>query len=93
MNDSIRVSQSGHTRPQTEVLICDGLSFCCPYAFFLANRNTPTNLIATRLGVSSRTIRVWKTKFREKDLCCANQSKCLKYKLKELRHARKINPA
>lgn len=45
------------------------MGYCCPYAFFRLYKRT--GLIAARLGVTERTVRRWKAKFRTKELSCA----------------------
>lgn len=54
---------------------CEGLGYCCPYAFLRVNKRT--GAIATRLGVTERTVRLWKAKFKAKEIRCEEQQKCL----------------
>lgn len=64
------------TRSLVEQLTCGGgLGYCCPYAFFRVNRRT--GAIATRLGLAERTIRVWKAKFKAKEIVCSEASNCM----------------
>lgn len=63
-------------RSQFEKLVCeDGLGYCCPYALFRVTKET--GKIATRLGMTTRTIRLWKAKFRSKEIVCEGRSNCL----------------
>lgn len=55
-------------RSQFEQLACEGLGYCCPYAFLRANKQT--GQIAIRLGLDRRTVQRWKAKFREKEIVC-----------------------
>ena len=62
-----------------EYLVTEGLGYCCLYAFF--SLYTETELIALRLGVTSRAIRYNKERFSEGEFSCCNGAKCLKSKL------------
>lgn len=63
-------------------LICDGLGYCCEYAFFRMEKRT--GLIAERLGVDARTVRYHKMAYKDGDLVCEKLiagEKCLKGRL------------
>lgn len=60
-------------------LICEGLGFCCEYAFFKLQKRT--GLIADRLGVTDRAIRYHKLAFKDGNMACERRDKCLKGKL------------
>lgn len=62
-------------RSTFERLVCDGLGYCCPYAFLRTNKQT--GHIAIRLGMSDRTVRLWKARFRDKELHCTVQPSCM----------------
>lgn len=71
------------TKPTlTETLICgeNGLSYCCLFAFFSLYRKTEQ--IAIRLGVTSRTIRLYKARFRDGEFVCCGKGDCLKPAIK-----------
>lgn len=72
-SDQNRDQLSPHNRSQFEELVCDGLGYCCAYAFLRVNKRT--GLIAARLGLAERTIRWWKAKFRRGELRCAQSVK------------------
>lgn len=59
-------------------IICEPpLSFCCTAAFFAANRSVPTGLLAESLGLSERTVREWRSKWRGGTLLCTQAPSCL----------------
>ena len=60
-------------------LICKDLKYCCPYAFFCMFKKTA--LLAERLGVTPRAIRLHKSKWRNGEYVCEGQANCLKKKL------------
>jgi hypothetical protein len=64
----------------TERLIRQGLGYCCLWAFFSLFRRT--ELIAIRLGVTPRTIRLYKARFRGGEFKCEGCEKCLKSAIK-----------
>lgn len=66
---------SSHNRSPFEKLVCDGLGYCCPYALFRVTKRT--GAIATRLGCTERTVRIWKAKFKSGELVCEKQPSCL----------------
>jgi len=53
-----------------------GLGYCCLWAFF--TRNKRTEMIAIRLGVSSRAIRLYKARHGEGEFSCGDCTNCLK---------------
>jgi hypothetical protein len=79
-----RDQQTTVNRSQTEALICDGLGYCCAYAFFRVHKRT--GMIAARLGVTDRTVRYWKSKFKRKELQCYGNATCM---LRDLRRSGK----
>ncbi len=66
-------------RSQFEKLVCDGMGYCCPYAFLRVNKQT--GMIAQRLGMTPRTIRLWKARFKAKELTCSQFEACMKQQL------------
>lgn len=62
-------------RVQIKTLLCDGLGYCCPYAFFRLYKRTA--MIADRLGVTPRAIRYWKAKYRAGELQCERKDRCM----------------
>lgn len=80
MPDDNRGQLPGRTRSQPrtlfERLVCEeGLGYCCPYALFRVTRRT--GAIAIRLGMSDRIVRIWKARFRNKELSCENKPTCM----------------
>lgn len=66
----------GHNRSPFEKLVCEeGLGYCCPHALFRVVKLT--GAIALRLGVTDRTVRLWKAKFRDGKLICEQRENCL----------------
>lgn len=59
-----------------EFLVCRGLGYCCPWAFFSRFRQTAQ--IAIRLGVSDRAVRYKKEEFRCGKMKCENRDNCMK---------------
>lgn len=64
----------------TERLIKQGLGYCCLWAFFKLFRQTP--MIALRLGVTPRTVRLYKARFRGGEYKCEGCAKCMKQAIK-----------
>lgn len=62
-----------------EDLIVKEMKFCCLYSFFKLYRNTSE--IAYRLGVTPRSIRYYKQRFKEGEFECAKCENCLKGRL------------
>lgn len=59
-----------------ETLVCEeGLGYCCPYALFRVTK--ATGQIATRLGLTTRTVRLWKARWRNKEIECEKRANCL----------------
>jgi hypothetical protein len=57
-------------------LICEGgLGYCCVWFFFQHYRNT--ELIADRLGVTSRAVRLAKAKVDSGDAICERRGNCM----------------
>lgn len=69
--------------PTLRELICEGLGYCCPYAFFKLYRRTA--VIATRLGCSKRAVQEWKARFRACEISCENRENCLQSALRKRR--------
>lgn len=69
--------------PTIHQLICGDLGYCCEWMFFHYHRDT--RLIAERLGVSPRQIRIHKAAAAL--ACCDGREECLKRKLREARSA------
>lgn len=65
----------GDKRSPFEKFVCDGLGYCCPYALFRVTKET--GQIATRLGMTDRTVRIWKARFRAGEIKCEQQKQCL----------------
>ena len=63
----------------TEDLVCNGLGYCCPFAFF--NRYNDTGLIAARLGVHPATARKHVALFKQQVYSCEAQTKCLEHRI------------
>lgn len=55
--------------------ICDDLHYCCPFFFFTHFRNT--QVIADRLGVTPRAVRVYKSRVDNKIDVCERRESCL----------------
>lgn len=66
-------------RVTVESLICEGLGYCCEFAFFTCFKRT--GLIAERLGVEPRTVRYHKMAFVDGKTKCEKKPTCLKGKL------------
>lgn len=52
--------------------------WCCPWAFFAANRSVRTGLLAARLGVSERTIQDWRNYYNNNRISCKDNGPCMK---------------
>lgn len=61
-----------------DLLIKSG--WCCPWAFFSANKGVQPALLAARLGVSVDTVRDWKRYTAQGRIACKNNGPCLKAK-------------
>lgn len=59
-------------------LVCEGLGYCCEWAFFYAHKNITTGMIATRLGCDRRTVNYHRKPFREGALRCDECKGCLR---------------
>jgi hypothetical protein len=57
-------------------MIEEDLGYCCEFIFF--SRYKQTAVIATRLGVTTRAIRMHKAALREGCLVCEGKEKCMK---------------
>ena len=58
-----------------EHMITVYLGYCCIWAFF--KRNSQTDMIATRLGVSDRAVRYRKAEFNSGFYSCKDCENCL----------------
>jgi hypothetical protein len=74
-----------HTPSLTEYLITRALGYCCLWAFFSLFRQT--GQIAQRLGVTPRTIRLYKARFRGGGFKCEGCEKCMKKVVKTINHS------
>jgi hypothetical protein len=61
------------------------LGYCCPWFFFESHRKVRTGLIATRFGLSERTVRKWRAQFKCGGMKCEGSQQCLKARLKRKR--------
>jgi hypothetical protein len=52
--------------------------WCCPWAFFAANRKIRTGLLASRLGVSEQTVQDWRGFYNRKQIKCKDSRDCMK---------------
>lgn len=52
------------------------LGFCCPFAYFYAVRQIDTDKVARELGVTERTTRRWRAKYRNDKLPCYGSRNC-----------------
>lgn len=66
--------------PNIRSMIVEDLGYCCPWVFFQVFRKT--SLIADRLGVSSRSIRIVKARCDNNEETCTGVARCMKAKLK-----------
>lgn len=72
-----------HKRSQFEQLVCEnGLGYCCPYALFRVTRDTGS--IAARIGMSPRTVRLWKEKLDAGQVRCEKQASCMLPQIRRL---------
>ena len=60
-----------------ELVASEPLNFCCPSAFFAANRYVAGNILAARLGLTDRTTKEWKAKWTHNLLDCTQTSTCV----------------
>ena len=62
--------------PETvKSLICSGLGYCCPFAFFSLFHGSTQ--IAERLGVAKRTVQEHKAAFHRGEYACEKCENCL----------------
>ena len=62
--------------PRTLPELAHALGYCCPYAFFRVHKKVRSGLIATRLGVGARTVKLWRRRYKEGELACIGLDKC-----------------
>jgi hypothetical protein len=55
--------------------------WCCPWAFFAANRKIRTALLAARLGVSERTVQDWRGYYNRGQIFCKSRGSCMEDKV------------
>lgn len=60
------------------------LGYCCPFAFFSANRSVSTSELAKQLGVTSRTVRYARSRFAANAFTCRTNRQCLRIAAQEL---------
>ena len=68
-------STRDQSRTSIHALITQGLGYCCPWIFFSLYRRT--GVIADRLGVTTRAIKLWKAKHREGKIGCESNNRCM----------------
>ena len=66
--------------PNIRSMIVEDLGYCCPWVFFQVFRKT--SLIATRLGVAPRSVRIVKARCDNGEEKCTGIPRCMKEKLK-----------
>lgn len=66
--------------PNIRSMIVEDLGYCCPWVFFQMFRRT--SLIATRLGVAPRSVRMVKARCDNGEETCTGVARCMKKKLK-----------
>lgn len=69
------------TRFTFKSAVCEGLGYCCPFAFFKFG-SKQTGMIAARTDLTDRCVRYNKEKFRNKVFVCEKLESCLKEKLR-----------
>jgi transposase-like protein len=57
--------------------------YCCVYAYIYATISSKEVVVAAELGITPRTIRNWRAKFRRGTLRCASAAPCFISKLGE----------
>tara|TARA_R110000868_G_scaffold141892_3_gene358821 strand:- start:4362 stop:4601 length:240 start_codon:yes stop_codon:yes gene_type:complete len=70
------------------ILVTQDLGYCCPYFFFTHFRNT--GLLAARLGVTDRAIRLAKARVDDGEWTCPGSASCLRRKITTQGTARKV---
>jgi hypothetical protein len=64
-----------------------GLGYCCEWFFFRHNKQT--GMIAARLGVTPRAVKLHKAAFRNGECACENAEGCMRRRLAEAKRARR----
>lgn len=75
-------SDNANTHPSrfsVELLITQGLGYCCAFVFFRKYKRTA--VIAARLGVTPRAVRYAKARFNSGEMKCKNCENCMKDKI------------
>ena len=71
-------------RVTIESMIKEDLGYCCLWAFF--TRNKKTGMIAMRLGVTPRAVRLYKARFNNGGYQCeCKEGACLRHVLAKLK--------
>lgn len=52
------------------------LGFCCPFSYFHATRSEKVVVIAAELGVSERTVKLWRSKLKDGKVPCSATPGC-----------------
>ena len=78
MNSPRKISPRIPRNELVRRLIVEDLGYCCEWKFFALYHDT--DLIAARLGVSTRTIRRHKAAAAEGELRCEDSANCMKCK-------------
>ncbi len=82
MNNPPELSVDNPRANTVEDLINTGLGYCCEWFFWSYYEDTPSDLIAARLGVAVNTVRRHRLWHREgKFSCKCNETACLKRKI------------
>ena len=67
------------TKEKIPGFITEDLGYCCLWAFF--TRNKRTGMIALRLGVSDRAVRLYKARHKAGEFKCECKGNCLKARI------------
>ena len=54
------------------------LGFCCAFEYFNATQNIPTSDIQKELKLHLRTVRRWRSRWRNEELKCEELNSCLR---------------
>lgn len=80
------------TRPTVKHLVtsAEGLGYCCEWFFFTHFRQTA--LVAARLGVSDRAVRLAKARVDDGESTCEKSERCMNCKFTRALTPRKLPP-
>lgn len=81
-------SPRASTRPTVNHLVTEGLGYCCEWFFFQHFKDT--QVVADRLGVTDRAIRLAKQRVREGVSVCQQKENCLNCKISLAGTPRKV---